>query len=41
MDLTYRLVPVDMNSEVNQDWVMDKMLNKFVFGNADKNRRLF
>ena len=33
--LTYRLVPVD-NSEVNQDWVVDKMMNKFVFGNVDK-----
>jgi hypothetical protein len=33
--LTYRLVPVD-NSEVNQDWVVDKMMNKFVFGHADK-----
>ncbi len=33
--LTYRLVPVD-NSEVNQEWVMDKLMNKFVFGNADK-----
>ncbi|MBA2250192.1 MAG: DUF2723 domain-containing protein, partial [Chitinophagaceae bacterium] len=33
--LTYRLVPVK-NSEVNKDWVVDKMMNKFVFGNADK-----
>jgi len=33
--LTYRLVPIDM-AGVNQDWVMNKMLNKFVFGNADK-----
>ena len=33
--LTYRLVPVK-NSEVNQDWVLDKMMNKFVFCNADK-----
>ncbi len=32
--LTNRLVPV-ANSEVNQDWVFDKMMNKFVFGNAD------
>lgn len=31
--LTYRLVPVD-NSEVNENWVMDKMMNKFLFGNA-------
>ncbi len=33
--LTYRLVPVD-NGDVNKDWVVDKMMNKFVFGNADK-----
>ena len=33
--LTYRLVPV-ANSEVNEDWVFDKMMNKFAFGNADK-----
>jgi hypothetical protein len=33
--LTYRLVPVE-NGGVNEKWVMDKMLNKFVFGNADK-----
>ena len=33
--LTYRLVPVE-NSEVNRPWVVDKMTNKFVFGNCDK-----
>ena len=33
--LTYRLVPV-MNSEVNQDWIVDKLMNKFTFGNANK-----
>ena len=33
--LTYRLVPIK-NSEVNKDWAVDKMMNKFVFGNADK-----
>ncbi|MFN0082195.1 MAG: DUF2723 domain-containing protein [Ferruginibacter sp.] len=33
--LSYRLVPV-MNGDVNKDWVMDKMINKFVFGGADK-----
>jgi hypothetical protein len=33
--LTYRLVPV-ANSEVNQDWVKDKLMNKFVFGSANK-----
>jgi hypothetical protein len=32
--LTYRLVPV-RNSEVNGDWVYDKMMNKFSFGNAN------
>ena len=33
--LTYRLVPIN-NGDVNKDWVMDKMMKKFVFGNADK-----
>lgn len=33
--LTYRLVPV-ANGEINQDWIKDKLMNKFVFGNADK-----
>ncbi len=33
--LTYRFVPVK-NGGVNRDWVVDKMMNKFVFGNADK-----
>ena len=32
--LTNRLVPV-ANSAVNKDWVYDKMMNKFVFGNAN------
>ena len=32
--LTYRLVPV-ANKEVNQGWAYDKMMNKFVFGNAN------
>lgn len=32
--LTNRLVPV-ANSPVNQSWVYDKMMNKFVFGNAN------
>ena len=32
--LTYRLVPV-ANKEVNEDWVYDKMMKKFVFGNAN------
>ncbi len=34
--LSYRLVPV-LNGDVNKDWVMDKMMNKFVFGGAQKN----
>ena len=33
--LSYRLVPVPVRG-VNQDWVMDKMINKFKFANADK-----
>lgn len=33
--LTYRLVPVE-NEEYNADWAVDKMMNKFAFGNADK-----
>ncbi|GAC1385439.1 MAG: hypothetical protein NVSMB45_14240 [Ginsengibacter sp.] len=33
--LTYRLVPVK-NGDVNRNWIFDKMMNKFVFGNADK-----
>jgi len=32
--LTYRFVPV-LNSEVNNDWVYDKMMNKFKFGSAN------
>ncbi|MEO8771848.1 MAG: DUF2723 domain-containing protein [Ferruginibacter sp.] len=32
--LTYRLVPIS-NGGTNQDWVMDKMMNKFAFGNAN------
>ena len=32
--LTYRLVPV-LNSEVNNEWAYDKMMNKFKFGNAN------
>ncbi len=32
--LTYRLVPV-LNNDVNNDWVYDKMMNKFKFGNAN------
>ena len=33
--LANRLVPVE-NGEVNRPWVADKMVSKFVFGNADK-----
>jgi len=35
--LTYRLVPVLSNEgAVNQDWIFDKLMNKFAFGNASK-----
>jgi hypothetical protein len=33
--LSYRLAPVK-NSKVNTDWMLDKLTNKFSFGNADK-----
>lgn len=33
--LAFRLVPVE-NSRVNTDWMLDKAMNKFAFGNADK-----
>jgi hypothetical protein len=33
--LTYRLVPVK-GAGINRNWCVDKMLNKFVFGNCDK-----
>ncbi|MEY4552324.1 MAG: hypothetical protein RL099_652 [Bacteroidota bacterium] len=33
--LSYRLVPVK-NSKVNTDWMLDKLTNKFAFGNANK-----
>lgn len=33
--LTYRLVPLS-TGEVNRDWAYQVMMNKFVFGNADK-----
>lgn len=32
--LSYRLVPVE-NSRTNVDWMMDKAMNKFAFGNAN------
>ncbi len=32
--LSYRLVPVE-NSNVNTDWMFDKVMNKFGFGNAN------
>ncbi len=32
--LSYRLVPV-ANSQVNTDWMLDKVMNKFGFGNAN------
>ncbi len=31
--LTYRLIPVE-NSYVNTDWMLDKIMNKFSYGNA-------
>lgn len=34
--LTYRLVPVANNTTLNTEWMMDKLLNKFTSGNADK-----
>jgi Protein of unknown function (DUF2723) len=33
--MSNRLVPV-LKSEVNKDWVMDKMMNKFAFGGSEK-----
>ena len=33
--LTYRLVPT-ANPVINEDWMMDKLMNKFASGNADK-----
>jgi hypothetical protein len=33
--LSYRLIPV-LNSDLNNDWVVDKLTTKFAFGNADK-----
>ena len=33
--MTYRLVPM-VNAEVNPDWMMDKVMNKFSSGNANK-----
>jgi transmembrane protein TMEM260 (protein O-mannosyltransferase) len=32
--LTYRLVPV-ANDPINQDWIYDKMMHKFAFGNCN------
>ncbi|HEX8356096.1 MAG TPA: DUF2723 domain-containing protein, partial [Segetibacter sp.] len=32
--LTYRLVPV-LDQQVNTDWMQDKLMNKFAFGNAN------
>ncbi len=33
--LSFRLVPVQ-NSRVNTDWMLDRAMHKFAFGNADK-----
>ncbi len=38
--LTYRLVPVE-NGNINQNWMLDKMMSKFAFGNADKKPAYF
>jgi len=35
--LRFPLVPVE-NSRVNDDWMMDKVMNKFGFGNANVKR---
>ncbi len=32
--LSYRLVPVKNNTQVNTDWMVDKLMNKFGFGGA-------
>lgn len=32
--LSYRLVPVE-NQQINTDWMTDKLMNKFAFGNAN------
>jgi hypothetical protein len=32
--LSYRLVPVKNNTGVNTEWMVDKLMNKFGFGNA-------
>ncbi len=34
--LAYRLVPVKNNTTVNTDWMLDKLMNKYGFGNAGK-----
>jgi hypothetical protein len=34
--LTYRFVPVKNNTGINTDWVVDKLINKFAFGGANK-----
>ncbi|RYY50891.1 MAG: DUF2723 domain-containing protein [Chitinophagaceae bacterium] len=34
--LTYRLIPVP-GTQVNQDWIKDKLMNKFAFGSANIN----
>jgi hypothetical protein len=33
--LTYRLVPVKNNTGNNTDWMLDKLMKKFAFGNAN------
>ncbi len=34
--LSYRLVPVKNNSGMNTEWMVDKLMNKFGFGGANK-----
>jgi hypothetical protein len=33
--LAYRLVPVVANKSINTDWMLDKVMNRFSYGNAD------
>lgn len=33
--LSYRLVPVKNNTQINTDWMVDKLMNKFGFGSAN------
>jgi hypothetical protein len=33
--LTYRLVPIKNNTSINTEWMVDKLMHKFAFGNAN------